>query len=172
MELKYGLDQIKEVGNFILKNKGYETDTCISGQEAINLTRTKSYDAILIDQNMPGLTGIETLDILKKAWTEDYFSHKGEFYEYPAPEFKYKHPIKPLNPTQVLLSLTKIFKNNELITNKTISSYQKNYQEINQAINYCDSINEWVEIYKTLTYWELEISQIDNNDIYDILQKE
>ena len=160
-----------------LKNKGYETDTCISGQEAIGLTKTKSYDAILIDQNMPGLTGIETLDILKKDNTLVpvimITQNSDEYTVDEALGLKvYDYLIKPLNPTQVLLSLTRIFKNNELITNKTISSYQKNYQEINQAINCCDSINEWVEIYKTITYWELEISQIDNNDIYDILQSQ
>ena len=118
-----------------LKNKGYETDTCISGQEAINLTRTKSYDAILIDQNMPGLSGIETLDTLKKdnklVPVIMITQNSDEYTVDEALGLKvYDYLIKPLNPTQVLLSLTKIFKNNELITNKIISSYQKSYQEI------------------------------------------
>ncbi|MGY8945586.1 MAG: T9SS response regulator signal transducer PorX [Flavobacteriales bacterium] len=160
-----------------LKNKGYETETCLSGQEAISLVKINSYDAILIDQNMPGLTGTETLDILKKEKTLTpvimITQNSDEYIVDEALGLKVSdYLIKPLNPNQVLLSLTKIFKNNELVTNKTISSYQKNYQKINQDINYCSSINEWVEIYKTLTYWELEMSQIDNIDIYEILQSQ
>jgi len=160
-----------------LKNKGYETETCLSGQEAINLINSNSYDAILIDQNMPGLSGIETLDIIKKKQTLTpvimITQNSDEFTVDEALGLKVNdYLIKPLNPNQVLLSLIKIFKNTELVNNKTSSNYQKNYQKINHDINYCSSIKQWTEIYKTLTYWEIEISQIDNDDVYEILQSQ
>jgi|TARA_B110000503_G_scaffold85719_1_gene130497 CheY-like chemotaxis protein len=160
-----------------LKNKGYNTETCLSGQEAINLIKINSYDAILIDQNMPGLSGTETLDLLKK---ENVLTpmimitqNSDEITVNEALGLKVNdYLLKPLNPNQVLLSLIKIFKKNKLVTDKTASDYQKNYQKIKRNINYCYSINDWVEIYKTLTYWEIEISQIDNDDVYEILQSQ
>ena len=72
--------------------------------------------------------------------------------------------IKPLNPNQILLSLTKIFRNKELVANKVISNYQNNYQEINDKINYCNSYEDWIEIYKVLIYWELQLGDIQEKE--------
>ena len=178
MKLLWVDDEIDHFKSHILflNNRGYDIDICISGQEAIKLIKLNTYDAILIDQNMPGLSGTETLDLIKEKTLIPVIMISQNSEESTVEEaFGLKvndYLIKPLNPTQILLSLTKIFKNKELITNKTISNYQKNYQEINSKINYCNSIKEWIEIYKILTYWELEISQIDNNDIYEIIESQ
>jgi CheY-like chemotaxis protein len=178
MKLLWVDDEIDHFKSHILflNNRGYDIDICISGKEAIKLIKLNTYDAILIDQNMPGLSGTETLDLIKEKTLIPVIMISQNSEESTVEEaFGLKvndYLIKPLNPTQILLSLTKIFKNKELITNKTISNYQKNYQEINSKINYCNSIKEWIEIYKILTYWELEISQIDNNDIYEIIKSQ
>ena len=178
MKLLWVDDEIDHFKSHILflNNRGYDIDICISGQEAIKLIKLNTYDAILIDQNMPGLSGTETLDLIKEKTLIPVIMISQNSEESTVEEaFGLKvndYLIKPLSPTQILLSLTKIFKNKELITNKTISNYQKNYQEINSKINYCNSIKEWIEIYKILTYWELEISQIDNNDIYEIIESQ
>ena len=157
-----------------LNKKGYEVETCNSGPEAINIIKKNSHDVILIDQNMPGLSGTESIKLINKEYSSIPIimitqSSEDDTIE-DAIGLKVKdYLIKPLNPNQILLSLTKIFRNKEIISNKTISNYQNSFQDINDKINFCDTIEEWMEVYKVLSYWELELSEVDEKEVYEIL---
>ena len=128
MKLLWVDDEIDHFKSHILflNNKGYDIDICISGQEAIKLIKLNTYDAILIDQNMPGLSGTETLDLIKEKTLIPVIMISQNSEESTVEEaFGLKindYLIKPLSPIQILLSLTKIFKNKELINSKGLSS--------------------------------------------------
>ena len=63
----------------------------IYGREALNMNA----DADMKDQAKNFRLFEETLTIMKKAWTEKFFNHKGEFYTYPAPNFEWQHDMSP-----------------------------------------------------------------------------
>ena len=169
-------DEIEHFKSHILflNKKGYHIDTCKSGPEAIIFLEENYCDAILIDQNMPGLSGTESIQLINKNHSSVPVimitqSSENETIENAIGLKVIDYLIKPLNPNQILLSLTKIFRNKEIITNTTISNYQNSFQDINEKINFSDTIEEWIEIYKILSYWELEISEIEEKEVYDIL---
>src|SRR5690606_36009446 len=48
-----------------LQGKGYEVDTVNNGLDAVERSKAKEYDIIFLDENMPGLSGLETLSRIK-----------------------------------------------------------------------------------------------------------
>ena len=151
-----------------LKGKGYEVDTASNGRDAIDRCRERSYDLILLDENMPGLTGLETLTLIKevqptvpvvmvtKSEEEDIMNQAigAKIADYL---------IKPVNPNQILLTLKKNIHKKDIITETTNTNYQQNMGRIAMQINDASTAEDWIEVYKNLVYWELELEHADNN---------
>ena len=105
----------------------------IYGREAINLNK----EADMKDQAKNFRLFEETLTILKKAWKEKFFSHKGEFYTYPAPDYVWQHDMSP--PDKDLVDLkTSVMKNISVLP----KPYQKPFPAIHQVVDGIRSI-EW-----------------------------
>ena len=49
-----------------LENKGYEVHTLTNGFDAIDYVKENIVDVVLIDESMPGITGLETLAKIKE----------------------------------------------------------------------------------------------------------
>lgn len=64
------------------------------GREALNLNAL----ADPRDQEQNRALYEETVEILKKAWSEEFFAHSGRFYTFPAPGVKWNHPLSPATP--------------------------------------------------------------------------
>ena len=151
-----------------LKGKDYEVDTATNGRDALDRCRERSYDLILLDENMPGLTWLETLTLIKevqptvpvvmvtKSEEEDIMNQAigAKIADYL---------IKPVNPNQILLTLKKNIHKKDIITETTNTNYQQNMGRIAMQINDAATHEDWVEVYKNLVYWELELEHADNN---------
>ncbi len=95
-----------------LKAKGYEVDTCNNGYDAIDMVRSTAYDLIILDEMMPGMTGLETLPLIKEVrpTTPVIMVTKSEEENIMDKAIGSKiadYIIKPVNPNQVLLSIKK-----------------------------------------------------------------
>ena len=151
-----------------LKGKDYDVDTATNGRDALDRLREQSYDLILLDENMPGLTGLETLTLIKelrpaipvvmvtKSEEEDIMNQAigAKIADYL---------IKPVNPSQILLTLKKNIHKRDIITETTNTNYQQNMGRIAMQINDASTAESWIEVYKSLVYWELELEHADNN---------
>ena len=151
-----------------LNGKDYEVDTATNGRDALDRCRERNYDLILLDENMPGLTGLETLALIKevqptvpvvmvtKSEEEDIMNQAigAKIADYL---------IKPVNPSQILLTLKKNIHKKDIITETTNTNYQQNMGRIAMQINDAATCDDWVEVYKNLVYWELELEHADNN---------
>lgn len=150
-----------------LQSKGYEVLTVSNGTDAIELCRKESFDLILLDEMMPGLTGLETLQqineitpstpvvMLTKSEEEDIMNQAigSKIADYL---------IKPVNPNQIILSLKKNIHRKEIVTQVTQSSYQQNFQDISMQIMECRTCDDWMNVYKRLVRWEIELSETSN----------
>lgn len=160
-----------------LEKKGYLVTTCQSGTEALEEIQAQNFDIIFLDENMPGLTGLETLTEIKaiKEHIPVVMITKSE-EEYIMEEAIGSkiadYLIKPVNPNQILLSLKKNLDLNRLVTNKTTSNYQQEFRKIAMDLNSVNSYEEWVDLYKKLIYWELQLENIENTGMLDILEQQ
>lgn len=159
-----------------LNDKGYEVITAFSGDEALDsLKENKNISAVLLDENMPGLTGLETLIKIKQISgdvpvimiTKSEEEHimddaiGGKIADYL---------IKPVNPNQILLSLKKALDNKRLVSEKTNTEYRKEFGNIGMQINDNLSWQEWSELYKKIVYWELEMDKLQDKSMLDVLK--
>src|SRR6201985_406706 len=172
-------DEIESLQSQILflENKGYEVTAMTNGFDAIDFVKEHPVDVVLMDETMPGITGLETLAKIKEAnqqipvvlitknETENLMDDAigSQITDYL---------IKPVNPNQVWLSLKKIIDNRRLVAEKTTSTYQQQFRDLFMALNNNPDYNEWMEIYKKLVYWELEMKKSDSPEMQEVLQSQ
>lgn len=145
-----------------LEKKGYSLDTATNGYDALELCQKFNYDLVLLDENMPGLSGLETLarikDILPTTPVVMVTKSEEENIMNQAIGAKIAdYLIKPVNPTQILLSLKKNIHSREIVNEATQIAYQQNFCRLSMQINDSLTISDWMEVYKTLVRWELEL---------------
>jgi CheY-like chemotaxis protein len=158
-----------------LEKKGYEIIGVNSGSDALELFQEENYDVIFLDENMPGITGLETLAQMKQAKPHIPVimitkSEEEHIMEEAIGSKIADYLIKPLNPNQILLSVKKILDNKRLITEKTNLSYQQDFRNLSMAFNDRIDFNEWADIYKKLIFWELEIESTESKEMTEILE--
>src|SRR5215210_5647180 len=158
-----------------LENKGYEVDTLTNGFDAVEYVKDNLVDVVLMDESMPGLTGLKTLAQIKEVNTQVpiVLITKNEtenlMDEAIGSEIS-DYLIKPVNPNQVWLSLKKIIDNRRLVAEKTTTAYQQQFRNLFMALSSNPDYNEWMEIYKKLVYWELEMEKSDSPEMQEVFQ--
>jgi len=162
-----------------LEHKGYYVDTSNNGEEGLEMIRTGVYDIIFLDENMPGLTGIETLEEIKTGYPNLPVvmitkSEEESIMEDAIGSNISDYLIKPVKPNQILLSLKKNLENKKLVSEKASFSYQQEFRKISMEISDNPDHQGWKEIYKNIVRWELELEKSDDEGIFEILamQKE
>ncbi|AGC78003.1 response regulator receiver domain-containing protein [Nonlabens dokdonensis] len=158
-----------------LEKKGYTIDTRISGSEALEAIEETNYDLIFLDENMPGLTGLETLHEIKEKQAQlpviMITKSEEEYIMEEAIGSKIAdYLIKPVNPNQILLAVKKNLDHSRLINDKTISDYQREFRKIAMDMSMINSYEEWVQLYQKLVYWEIELEDVDDSGMFEILQ--
>lgn len=151
-----------------LQKKGYDVTTVSNGTDAIEVCRQKTFDLVLLDEMMPGLSGLETLAVIKEISpaTPIVMVTKSEEENIMDQAIGSKiadYLIKPVNPNQILLTLKKNIHRREIVTEVTQSGYQQNFLDISTKISDCRNISDWIDIYRRLVHWELELSSTESS---------
>lgn len=147
-----------------LKAKGYDLTTVSNGRDALDALDHDAYSLVLLDENMPGISGLETLDLINARHPDVPVvmitkSEEENIMDQAIGNRIADYLIKPVNPNQILLSIKKNLHSRE-ITNVTASTdYQQEFTKISQQINMAASIQDWMEIYRGLVRWELKLSE-------------
>jgi DNA-binding response OmpR family regulator len=158
-----------------LEQKGYEVDTSNNGDDGLEMIMSKPYDIIFLDENMPGLTGIETLERIKSKYPNLPVvmitkSEEESIMEDAIGSNIADFLIKPVKPNQILLSLKKNLENKKLVSEKTSSGYQQVFRNISMDISNNPDYKGWVEIFQNLTRWELELEKSSDDSMQEVLQ--
>jgi CheY-like chemotaxis protein len=158
-----------------LENKGYEVSTKTNGFDAVEYIRNNQVDVVLLDESMPGMTGLQTLQEIKGIDTglPVVLITKNEAENIMDEAIGSQisdYLIKPVNPNQVLLSLKKLLDNKRLVAEKTTSNYQQQFRSLFMAFNDNPGYAEWMDIYKRLVYWELEMKKSDSPEMLEVFQ--
>ena len=151
-----------------LEKKGYEVITVSNGTDAIDQCRQQTFDLVLLDEMMPGLSGLETLQHIKEIQpaTPVVMVTKSEEEDIMNQAIGSKiadYLIKPVNPNQILLTLKKNIHEREIVTEVTQSGYQQDFSQISMLIDNCQTLNDWMDVYRRLVRWELELSSTDSS---------
>ena len=160
-----------------LEDKNYQVTPVKSGDEAIEKVEENHFDVVFLDENMPGISGLDALVAIKKLKKslpvvmitkseEEYIMEEaigGEISDYL---------IKPVNPNQILLSLKKILDNSRLVSEKSNSDYQKEFRQISMRLSERLNAQDWIDIHKKLVYWDLKLSNSEASGMGEILDSQ
>ncbi len=168
-------DEIEVLKSHILflNKKGYDVDTCSNGLDTIDLVAENNYDIIFLDENMPGMSGLDTLKEIKelKPAIPVVMITKSEEENIMEAAIGSKiadYLIKPVKPSQILLTLKKNIDSNRLVTEKTTIEYREEFGKIRLLINSASNFNDWKEIYKKIVYWDTQLDKTDDPGLRDI----
>lgn len=161
-----------------LQHKGYEVIPVTNGTDAIEECRKQTFDLIMLDEMMPGLTGLETLQKVKEIQPQTPVvmvtkSEEENIMDQAIGSKIADYLIKPVNPNQILLSLKKNIHRREIVNEVTQTSYRQEYQQLAMQIDSCRDYSDWKKVYRRLVHWELELSSTES-DMMEMLamQKE
>lgn len=160
-----------------LEEKGYEVIPVTSGTEALDELAEGGVDLVFLDENMPGLSGLDALSEIKRLYPmvpvimitkseEEHIMDEalgGKISDYL---------IKPVNPNQILLTVKKHTEAHRLVSEKSTFSYQRQFRDISMQLSDRMDAQEWIELYKKLVYWDLELANADDENIHDILSSQ
>ena len=158
-----------------LEAKGYHLTPAKSGDQALDILQENKFDLIFLDENMPGLSGLETLSIIKEKYANIPVimitkSEEESIMEEAIGSKIADYLIKPVNPNQILLAIKKNIDSNRLVEEKTTSNYQQEFRNISMKLSSNLNKEEWYDIFKKLTYWELELEKSGDNSVEQILE--
>ena len=162
-----------------LEKKGYEVVTVTNGTDAIEECQKRAFDLVLLDEMMPGLSGLETLQRIKEFAPQVPVvmvtkSEEEDIMNQAIGQQIADYLIKPVNPNQILLTLKKNIHRREIVTEAVQTGYQQQFQQIAMQIMDCRTWSDWTDIYKKLVRWELELSATDSQmtEMLDMQKKE
>lgn len=160
-----------------LEKKNYSVTTCNNGRDAIDIFEEHNFDIVFLDENMPGMSGLETLSEMKEKKSSIPMimitkSEEEYIMEEAIGSKIADYLIKPVNPNQILLSLKKNLDHSRLISQKTTLDYQKEFRKISMEMAMVNSYEDWIELYKKLIFWELELENISDQGMIEILESQ
>ena len=160
-----------------LEKKNYEVIPCTNGADAVESVSEEQFDIVLLDENMPGLSGLETLSQIKEKLPNlpviMITKSEEEYIMEEAIGSKIAdYLIKPVNPNQILLSLKKNLDNSRLVSEKTTSNYQQEFRKISLDLAMVNTYEDWIELYKKLVHWEIQLESIADIGMMEILESQ
>lgn len=158
-----------------LEKKGYDVSTAKSGNEALDLIQEKRFDIVFLDENMPGLSGLETLNKIKSVLpglpvVMITKSEEESIMNEAIGSSISDYLIKPVNPNQILLSLKKNLENKKLVSDKTSQDYQREFREISMEMSDKLDFQQWAQLYRKMVRWELELEKITDPGLAEIFK--
>ncbi len=158
-----------------LNDKGYSVKPVNSGSDALEECERFPYDVVFLDENMPGMSGLETLNHIKSLRPSLPVvmitkNEEEDIMEEAIGARIADYLIKPLNPNQILLSVKRILDNKRLVSEKTNLDYQQDFRNISMAVSDQMDHQEWAELYEKLVHWELAIDQTEDKSMAEVLE--
>ena len=151
-----------------LRNKGYDVTTANNGSDALDMAAATPYDLIILDENMPGLTGLETLQLLKQQHPQTPVimitkSEEENIMDQAVGSKIADYLIKPVNPNQILIAIKKQLHSDRLVSQKATQDYREDFGKLGALINSASTIEDWYELYQKLVFREMELAEADTN---------
>ncbi|MEY2969953.1 MAG: hypothetical protein RLZZ599_326, partial [Bacteroidota bacterium] len=157
-----------------LEGKGYNVHTCNNGNDALDLVAESAFDAVFLDENMPGLSGLETLEKIKAIHPELPVvmvtkSEEERIMEMAIGSKIADYLIKPVNPNQILLALKRILDGKDLVTQANVRGYQQEFGLMTMEMQQLRSWEEWAQFYKKLLSWEMKLDESPEEGLKSVL---
>ncbi|MFI3248050.1 MAG: PglZ domain-containing protein [Rikenellaceae bacterium] len=157
-----------------LNKRGYQVETCNNGYDAIDMVSEGVFDLVILDEMMPGMTGLETLPRIKELRPDTPVimvtkSEEENIMDKAIGSKIADYIIKPVNPNQVLLSIKKFVHSQELVTEQSTADYRSEFGRLSSSLQMASTFADWCNLYRRLSAWEIELSGSSDESIREVL---
>ncbi|MFQ6612221.1 MAG: response regulator [Fidelibacterota bacterium] len=147
-----------------LEEKGYSVASCTNGKDGITLSGSENFDLVLLDQFMPGLDGIETLQKIKDlhpALPVVMITKSEEEWlmDRAISEKIAQLLIKPVNPTQIFMACKQVLENVKIREEFATRNYLQSFRDMESLLQEARSFEDWWNLYKSLVKWQLDFDE-------------
>jgi CheY-like chemotaxis protein len=160
-----------------LKSKGFDVETVTNGRDAIDRVNKGNFDLALVDEMMPGMSGLETIEKIKEenSALPVVMITKNEEESLMEKAIGRKisdYLTKPVNPSQILLACKKILEKDKISSEHISRSYMKEFREISNRLYGDLDYEDWINIYTKLAEYEVEFDDHPDLGMKDMLQEQ
>jgi CheY-like chemotaxis protein len=155
-----------------LRQRGYQVDTTNNGDDALEMVRRRAYDLVLLDEQMPGLRGLEVLAMLRQEepLTRVVMVTKSEedrTLEEAIGRRVDEYLVKPASPRQVLSVVTRLLEGSQLRQQQAAQDFAARFLELSQAKDAASSWREYFALYSELVDWDLRLDEAREMGLLD-----
>jgi len=148
-----------------LESKGYEVVAVSNGDDALAAVAASRFDAVLLDEMMPGRGGLETLASIQDTHPTLPIimitkSEEEHLMNEAIGQRIRDYLTKPVNPSQIFLALKRIFEEQGIQRTTLTRDYLTSLTELSGMINGARSADEWLKIGSRLASWELNLDRV------------
>lgn len=161
-------DEIDQLRPHILflQGKGFDVTPVTNGSDALALIDGSTFDIVFLDEQMPGMDGITTLGRIKDKQPNLPVvmitkSEEEHIMEDAIGSKISDYLIKPVNPNQILLTVKRILDRQRIRSEKSAQSYLQQFTSIGERLHSGSGWDDWVDIYRQLTQWQIELEKGD-----------
>lgn len=160
-----------------LEQKGYHVWTATNGQDALALFKSEQIDLVFLDEHMPGMGGLEVLTVMHQMRPNIPVvmitkSEEDLIMEQAIGAKIADYLIKPVHPRQMLHTIKKLTEGSRLVSEQTSSAYQISFSRLSATIQSASSFDDWVEVYRQLVFWEMELEGVKEKQWQEILSSQ
>ncbi|MBP5396938.1 MAG: PglZ domain-containing protein, partial [Bacteroidales bacterium] len=175
IQILWADDEIELLNPYIrfLESKGYHVIPVLSGNEAIDMLDEQTVDIVFLDENMPGLSGLDCIQRIKSKRSSIPIvmitkSEEERIMEEAIGSNISDYLVKPVQPMQILHCLKKHTENRRLVTEKSTMDYQQSFRELSMKMAYASTAEDWTAIYRDMVYWDIELGKSTDDSIKEI----
>jgi CheY-like chemotaxis protein len=159
-------DEIEHLKSHIifLEERGFKVTAVASGFDAVQEVKRTAFDLVLLDEMMPGMDGLETMEQIKainpnlpvvmitKSEEENLMNQAigKQITDYLT---------KPVNPSQVLMAAKRILESKKIIQNQFTRDYVQQSNQLRNKLYGPMEAEDWIEAHRLLSTWDVEIDK-------------
>lgn len=172
-------DNIEELRSHVvyLGEKGYAVEGATNGVDGLAMLRENRYDAVLLDEMMPGMGGLETLEgirrinehvpviMITKSEAEDLVTRAiGKRID--------DYLVKPVSPLQILSALKRQLEARKLAGEEVARGYMSNFMKLGDRFGAAGTPSDWLAIYGDLVTWSLDLFAYSDHGLLQTLEEQ
>ena len=161
--------------HLFLDEKGFKVTPVSNGEDALALVEKEDFDIVLLDEMMPGLDGLSTLEQLKelKPHVPVIMITKNEEERLMDEAIGKRiddYLTKPVNPSQIFMACKKILDSRQIRQSRAGQDYVARAAQVREWLSGPVGWQTWVDVHRLLCEWEIEVAQLSDAGLRQMVE--
>ena len=159
-----------------LQARGYHVDAISNGDDALELLRENSYDLVLLDDQMPGRSGLEVLEVMRRENPHQRVvmvtkSEEDHTMTEAIGRRVDDYLVKPTSPRQVLSVVTRILEGSSIQQQRVAQDFAARFGTLSRAAQDASTADDYAAVYAELVGWQVRLEAAGETGLLDTVHQ-